>query len=252
MYSHYDEDSRLLSRHGHVEFMTTMHYIRRYLQPGMRILEIGAGTGRYSHTLAREGYRVDAVELVQHNIDQFRAHTQPDESVTIAQGNACDLPFEDGVYDLVLLLGPMYHLYTEADKLQALGEAIRVAKPGGVVFSAYCMSDASILCHAFIAGMVEDCIARGLLDPVTFHTHSDPSDLFELHRTEDIAALRGHFDVTPLHFVASDGYANHMRGALASMPESHYELYLKYHLTVCERPDMLGYSHHTLDIFRKN
>ena len=90
-YSAYDEDARLRSRHGMVEFLTTMRYIERYLRPGMRILEIGAGTGRYSHTLARMGYAVDAVELVQHNIDIFREKTQPGEQVTIRQGNATDL-----------------------------------------------------------------------------------------------------------------------------------------------------------------
>ena len=75
-YEHYDEDSRLLSRAGNVEFSTTMHFIEKYLRPGMRILEVGAATGRYSHTLARMGYRVDAVEPVRHNIDIFNRLTQ--------------------------------------------------------------------------------------------------------------------------------------------------------------------------------
>lgn len=63
-YSSYNEDARLVSKHGSVEFLTTMHYIEKYIKPGDRVLEIGAGTGRYSHTLARQGYAVDAVELV--------------------------------------------------------------------------------------------------------------------------------------------------------------------------------------------
>ena len=82
-YEHYDEDGRLRSKHGMVEYLTTMRYVERYLQPGMRILEIGAGTGRYSHALAGKGYRVDAVELVEHNIELFRAHTQENEAITI-------------------------------------------------------------------------------------------------------------------------------------------------------------------------
>ena len=71
-YNSYDEDRRLRSRHGMVEFLTTMHYIETYLKPGDRVLEVGAGTGRYSHALARQGYTVDAVELVEHNIKVFR------------------------------------------------------------------------------------------------------------------------------------------------------------------------------------
>lgn len=88
LYSHYDEDSRLLSRHSSVEFLTTMRYIEKYIKPGDRVIEIGAATGRYSHALARRGYAVDAVELVEHNIDIFRQNTQPEETITITQGNA--------------------------------------------------------------------------------------------------------------------------------------------------------------------
>ena len=85
-YENYDEEGRLLSRAGNVEFVTTMHFIDKYLTPGARILEVGAATGRYSHSLARRGYRVDAVEYVQHNIDIFNSLTTPDEDVTIRRG----------------------------------------------------------------------------------------------------------------------------------------------------------------------
>ena len=90
-YNNYDEDNRLKSKHGSVEFLTTMRYIEKYIQPGNRILEIGAGTGRYSHALARQGYTVDSVELIKHNIDVFSQNTTPAENVTIIQGNALDL-----------------------------------------------------------------------------------------------------------------------------------------------------------------
>lgn len=252
-YSAYDEEGRLLSRHGRVEYETTMRYVHRYLHEGMRVLEIGAGTGRYSHALAREGYQVDAVELIEHNMEQFRAATQPGERVTIRQGNACDLHFlPDEAYDVTLLLGPMYHLFTEEEKLAALSEAIRVTRHGGVVFAAYCMADASVISHGFIRGNIHSIIDKHMLDPVTFRTHSDPWDLFELHRKEDIDALRSHFPVTQLHFAAADGFANYMRDALAAMDEAAYDLYLRYHFATCERPDMVGYSHHTLDVFRRD
>jgi len=252
-YENYDEDGRLLSRHGQVEYFTTMTYIRKYLQPGMRVLEIGAATGRYSHALARMGYSVDAVELVEHNIELFRKNTQPGETVTVRQGNAMDLSFfGDETYDITLILGPMYHLYEDADKQKALCEAIRVTKKGGVIFAAYCMGDASILQYGFGKGVIHELIEKCLLDPETFDTFSNPWDLFELVRKEDIEALRSLHAVTPLHFVAADGYAPYMRERLAEMDEATYALFLKYHLATCERQDMVGYSNHTIDIFRKD
>lgn len=252
-YEQYDEDGRLTSKYGMVEYITTMKYIEKYLKPGMRVMEIGAATGRYSHTLAQQGYPVDAVELVGHNIEIFKQNTVSGEPVTITQGNAMDLSaFESDTYDITLLLGPMYHLYTTEDKLKALSEAIRVTKKGGIIFAAYCMGDASVLSYGFIRGEIYNIIEKCMIDPETFDTFSNPWDIFELHRKEDIDALRTEFDVTQLHFVATDGYANHMRSTLAEMDDGMYELYIKYHLATCERQDMIGYSHHTLDIFRKD
>ena len=252
-YGNYDEDGRLRSRHGMVEFLTTMRYVEKYLRPGMRILEIGAATGRYSHTLARQGYRVDAVELLEHKIEVFKQNTLPGEPVTITQGNAVDLSgFESGTYDITLLLGPMYHLFTREDKLAALGEAVRVTKKGGIVVAAYCMGDASILSYGFIRGKVHEIIEKCMLDPVTFDTFSNPWDVFELHRKEDIDELRQQFPVTQLHFVATDGYTNHIRDVVDAMDEKTYKVFLNYHFATCERLDMIGYSHHTIDVFRRD
>lgn len=251
-YENYDEENRLLSKYGYVEFLTTMTYIEKYLKKGMRVLEIGAATGRYSHTLARKGYKVDAVELVEHNIEIFKANTQEGEDITITQANAMDLyAFDDNTYDITLILGPLYHLFTEEDKLKALKEAVRVTKKGGVIFAAYCMGDASILLYGFRGGEINNLIRNCMLNTETFDTFSKPFDIFELHRKEDIEALREKLDVDHLHLIATDGYANHMREKLEEMDDETYNLFLKYHLATCHRQDLLGYSNHTLDIFRK-
>ena len=252
-YENYDENGRLLTRQGNVEFVTTMHFIERYLNPGARILEVGAATGRYSHTLARMGYRVDAVELVQHNIDIFNSLTSPGEDVTIRQGNAMDLScFDDGTFDLTLILGPMYHLFEEADRRQALREAVRVTKKGGVIFTAYCMLDASILCYCFARNELQSLVSEKRIGLDSFTQIPNQMDLFHLCRREDIDALREGLEVTQLHFVASDGYAKHMENSLGELDEETYQQYLRYHLYTCERADMVGISHHTIDIFRKD
>ena len=253
-YDAHDEDGRLTTKYGRVEFLTTMHYVEKYIRSGMRILEIGAGTGRYSHFLVRQGYEVDAVELMKKNIETFKANTRPGEKIRIFEGSATELSFLGSEeYDLTLLLGPMYHLFTEEEKTRALSESIRVTKPGGVVFVAYCGADSAIYQAGFMRGRVKQLIEDKMLDPVTFQAHSDPKDLFELHRKEEIDALTAKFsNVTRLHYVGADMLAHYMRDALDAMDEETFGLYMRYHLTVCERPDMVGVTNHILDILRKD
>ncbi len=251
-YSAYDEDTRLLSKHGQIEFLTTMRYISHYLKPQMRILEIGAGTGRYSHALARLGYSVTAVELIPRNIEVFQANIAPGEDVCVMQGNALDLSMiHEGAFDITLLLGPMYHLFTFEEQKQALSEALRVTKINGVLFVAYCMSDASILNYGFRNGNIFELIEKGLLDPVTFRAFSTPEDLFELYRKTDIDALVNGFPVKRLHFVAADLYTNYFRETIDAMDDDTFSMYLKYHFSVCEREDMVGITHHSLDVLTK-
>ena len=124
-YNKFNEEKRLSSRHGQVEYITTMKYIHKYLEdmPQAAILDIGAGTGRYSVALAQEGYDVTAVELVKYNLGILKSKNS---SVKAYQGNALNLKrFADESFDMTLLFGPMYHLYTEEDKQKALAEAKR-------------------------------------------------------------------------------------------------------------------------------
>jgi len=253
-YSSYDENNRLLSKCGQIEFLTTMRYIERYLTPGARILEVGAGTGRYSLALADMGYSVEAVELVQYNIDIFTQNIKPRQDVRVTQGSAMDLSaFDSDAFDITLLLGPLYHLYTFEDKRQAISEALRVTKPEGVVFAAYCLSDATLIQEGFQRGLFNmfDYIKSGKIDPVSFHTTFTPKDIFELVRKEDIDALMTGLPAERLHYVATDLFMNYMRSEINAMDDELFALFLRYHFTLCERADMVGISNHSLDIFRK-
>lgn len=253
-YNHFDEDNRLTSKHGMIEFLTTMRYVEKYLKPNDRILEIGAGTGRYSHALARQGYIVDAVELVEHNIEIFRKNTMTNENISVLRGNALDLSaFSSNQYDITLLLGPLYHLYNKEDKQQAIQEAIRVTKQGGIIFAAYVISDGCLLDEGFKRSNINvaEYIKTGLLDAETFAAKSEPKDLFELVRKEDIDNLMSAFSVKRLHYVATDGCALFMREAIDAMDSETFELFLKYHFSTCERDDLLGVTSHAVDIFQK-
>lgn len=251
-YTTHDEDIRLTTRRGSVEFLTTVHYIEKYLKPGMRLLEIGAGTGRYSHYFARNGYSVDAVELMECNIDVFKQNTKDGESITIQQGDAIDLSnIESDKYDITLLLGPMYHLYNENDKLSALREAIRVTKKDGIVFVAYCNNDWTVYNYGFIRGGFKDGSRNGLVDFDTFKLSSMPDDIFMHYRKDEIDSLMSNFNTNRLHYVGTDMLTHFINNVVDQMDDETFELYMKYHFCICERNDMVGATTHMLDIFRK-
>lgn len=138
-YNRVNEDQRLIkSRNGQLEYASTMHYIKKYLKPNASILEIGAGTGRYAITLAKEGYKVTAVELVEKNIEILKSNSIGIESINAIQGDATDLNMiSDESYDMTLVLGPLYHLYDAHEVDKAIDEAIRVTKKDGIIMFAF-------------------------------------------------------------------------------------------------------------------
>ncbi|MGM9664352.1 MAG: class I SAM-dependent methyltransferase [Eubacteriales bacterium] len=253
-YNSYDEENRLASRHGQVEYLTTMKYINIVLCdiPKPTILEIGAGTGRYSVTLAKQGYRVTAVELIAHNLELLKSKLNGSEPLTAIQGNAMDLSvLSDDKYDLTLMLGPMYHLYTREDKLKALSEAIRVTKPGGYILVAYCMNEPTVLQYIFEKNHLREVIDNDMITP-DWHCISKPENVFELVRTEDISSMNACFPVKEIKLIATDGATNYMRKVIDAMDDETFAKWMDYHFAVCERQDLIGASHHTLSIIRKN
>ncbi len=252
-YNSYDEEGRLLSKHGQVEYLTTMKYIKESLERINEplLLEIGAGTGRYSVTLAKEGFDVTAVELIRHNLEILNGKLDGSEKIKTYQGNALNLSFlPDNTYDLTLLLGPMYHLYTKQDKIKALSEAIRVTRPGGRVFVAYCMNEPTIVQYVFGLDHLHEVLDNNMVTD-DWHCKSEPKDLFELVRIEDIEELDDSFPVERFKLVATDGATNYMRDRIDTMDDETFSKWIEYHFSICARQDLIGASHHTLDIIKK-
>lgn len=251
-YEGYDEETRFDARWCWVEYYTTMQYIHRYLHPGDRLLEIGAGTGRYSITLAQEGNDVTAVELVERNLDALRAKITPGMRIRAMQGNALDLSMlESESYDMTLLFGPTYHLISEADKRQAISEALRVTKPGGILMVAYCITDGPMINYTFRLGKYDFLTECGMLDPETWKFHPERGFIFEHITKADVDRLVEGFPVKRLHYVATDGLLSFLQTELETMDDETLKALLRYHLSVCEREDLVGATAHSLDIVRK-
>ena len=256
-YNKFNEEKRLNSRHGQVEFRVSMKYIMEYLQEcektgrakeDIKLLDIGAGTGRYSVAIANEGYDVTAVELVKHNLGLLKAKNS---SVKAMQGNALRLKkLEDEQFDVTLLFGPMYHLFSEEDRLKALSEAKRVTKKGGIILVAYVMNEYGGLTYAFKEKHVMECVEQKRFTE-DFHTVSEPKDLYDYVRIEDIDALNEKAGLERIKILSPDGPANYMRPFLNQLSDEEFEVFVQYQMATCERQDLVGAGAHTVDILRK-
>ena len=249
-YGKFKEDHRLTTRHGTVEFTTSMKYIHQALEgrQNPKILDVGAGTGRYSIALSREGYDVTAVELVKHNLDILRSKH---ENVKTWQGNALNLHFlDDNTFDVTILFGPLYHLLTKEEKIQALLEAKRVTKQGGIILAAYIMNEYAVISYCFGENKIKECMREIRLSD-DFHTVTAPDDLYSYLRLEDIDELRRSAALERIKLFAQDGASDYMRRALNAMDEETFSYFIQYHLATCERPELLGASSHVVDILRK-
>lgn len=254
-YANYDEEGRLASKHGQVEFLTTMKYIHEFIggTEKKKILEVGAGTGRYSIALALEGHEMDALEYTTHNLDIMNSKIAGITNIRTCQGTALDLSrFVDESFDITLVLGPMYHMYTKETKHKVLEEAIRVTKKQGHILVAYCMNEATMIQFTFKAGKIWDCINNHMLTD-DFRCISEEKDLFEMVRLEEIDELNACFEnVKRLKIVAADGATNYMRECVDAMDDATFDMWMKYHFSICERMDLIGATNHALDILEKN
>lgn len=242
IYRRYDEDTRLnRSKAARVEFLTTLRYIERYLTKGAKILDVGAGAGEYSLYFSRKGYDVSALELAESNLNAFRKKLTPSDTVDLAQGNALDLSrYGDDSFDIVLLLGPLYHLHREADQLRCIAEAKRVCKPGGKLFLGFISNDMVILT---MFNSHPDYFVNGDYNKDTFRCDDFP---FVFHTLDDCRALLGKSGMKVLHEVAADGFSELLADKINAMDEASYAQYLRYHGYLCEQKEHLGASNHLL------
>lgn len=248
-YNKHPEDLRLLRRHGKVEFATTMHHLHRFLQPGVQVLDIGAGTGRYTSALMAEGYQVKAVELVRRNIDVF---LKREPKADVQQGDARNMPFiPTHSADVTLLLGPLYHLIGFDEKLKALNEARRVTRPGGLIFVAYLMNEYSILSYCFDEDRIGGLLARGVVDE-QFHIQAQPDELYDYVRIDDINALDQAAGLERVTIFSPDGAADYMRTRLNRMSDETFAHFIEYQKCISERPDLIGAGSHVVDVVRVN
>ncbi len=258
--------------HRWLEFRVAMHLLDKYLPPApARVLDVGGGPGRYALALAERGYRVTLFDLSGESLALARRNVAEagvaDRIEAYEHGCATDLSrFPDGSFDAVLVMGPLYHLVDEADRLAAVGESLRVLRgPEPVEGRAGGVVAAAIINHLGVARSAATELVEWLGTPdalsiVRSYVNQAPPDenpqAFTAAYFAHPLELRGWYEAAgaeTLTLAAQEGVAGGLRDACRSLVEHRaaWQNFVQIVLDTCEDPTIVGGSEHTLYVGRK-
>lgn len=249
LYKRFDEDKRLnVNRAESIEFLTTISFIDRYLKEGMRILDVGAGTGAYSIHYANKGFNVTAVELVKRNAEIIKSKIAGSKlNVDVIQGNALDMSYlADESFDMVLCLGPLYHLDSDMDKLKCIEETKRVCKKSGKIFYAYLSNDMVFVTQSMLYD--ENYLGGPLYDHKTFKLMDKPFCFMTVEHMELLMELSG---LKQINHFAADGLSELLRDKINIFNDEQFREWFRFHMYTCEKKELLGYSNHIVYVAEK-
>ena len=174
------EDTRLeVEAGGNIEWVRTIDVFKRFLPPApSSIIDFGGGTGAYALWLLEKGYEVHLVDLVSAHVEAASkklGNLETRAKWTATVGDARTFGFPDSSVDIILLMGPLYHIQESEERIQALEEAARVLRPGGHLFCTIISKFASYLDGLF-SGYIRDPEFRQIIEgDLKNSCHSNPT-----------------------------------------------------------------------------
>lgn len=251
-YAKGDEAERLKTPKGQLEFGRTCRLLERGLPPApAQIADIGGGPGLYAEWLGQRGYSVHLFDPAPLHIEQASQRLAPYADCQAVQAEARQLPLADQSMDAVLLMGPLYHLVYAMERQQALREALRVLKPGGILF-ATAISRFAYLLDGLWRGHFNDpdfvaSVREGLEDGRHFHPTSQSAfTTAYFHRADQLQAELRTAGFVQSEVVGIEGPAWLMPN-LAEVQAQDFSWPLLEILAAIEHePEMMGISTHLM------
>lgn len=258
-YNKYDEESRISTNNARkVEFNVTTSILNQYIDDQDKIIELGAGTGVYSFYYAARGNEVVATDMTPKYVEiiQQKLHKVSNSINLQAEvANATDMRrYNPESFDVVLCLGPMYHLINEKDREKCIMESLRLLKKGGILAVSYInkhyvlnsvmTQDKRFLTHNFVDKILSiGAIKEG--EKECFWT-----DAFFTTPSE-MESLASKFHIQIIDHVSTDGISPLLGNLVDEMNDEEYESWMHYSLCSCREKSILGISNHALLICRK-
>jgi len=254
--SHYDTDASIewerLERHP-FEFVITTKMMDQYIRFGDSILDIGGGPGRYSLYYAKKGCDVTLVDLSSANIE-FAQHMAIQEQVDYKclEGNALDIDeLVDEKYDHVFLMGPMYHLLDEQDRISAINKAISLLKPNGKIYISFIMMFAGMIyfmkyCPEVILHESEKPFLDAVITDSSYGGDAFTKAYFI--SPKEVLPFMEQFDLEKLHMFGQEGVFSPCEDNFLKQPKEVIDKWLEVTLKIIERHELFGLSEHLMYI----
>lgn len=255
----YDQNSQQewdrLDRHP-FEFAITTRMMDRYIKAGDSILDIGGGPGRYSLHYLEKGNPVTLTDLSQGNID-FAMRLASERELPL-RSLACDAlliqEYVEDKFDHVFLMGPLYHLLDEAERIQAVKSAMAMLKPNGILYASFLLMFSGII--YFLREAPEQVVQPSeqvWLDAVRQQISWGGNAFTRAFFIDQdkVLPFMQQFDLEILHLFGQEGITSTHNYDLQMQPEEIQNAWINLSIDLCEIPKYLSHSEHAMVVARK-
>jgi SAM-dependent methyltransferase len=244
---------------GRPEFLLTCRMLDRYIKSDDKVLDIGGGPGRYTFYLTKKGCDVTLFDLSPENV-KFANEKSIELNLpikTICGDARMADEIASGQFDHVLLMGPMYHLLEETDRITAVNAALNLLKPGGVIFVSFinlfgCIAFGMKTCPEFVAMENEVEFIEHVIAKKSYR--GDKSNTFTrvyIFDQREILPFMSRFPLEKLHLFGQESIISPCENNIMSQPENIINLWLDLCEKLWEREDLLSWSEHLMYVGRK-
>lgn len=256
-YENYKEEERLSTNNARrIEFLTTVRVLDEWITDKKKILDCAAGTGIYTFYFADKGHDLTATDITPRHIEVIKnlVSTKPYVMDTrVMDATNMDV-FEDESFDVVLNMGPFYHLINESDRIKCLQESLRVLKKGGLLITSYIPR---YYVFQYVAMQndyyVDAKLARQLIETGILR-HDDEKCFWTdtyYATPEEMEVLYCEYGMKVLEHFAQDGATPHFSQKVDGWNEEQFKIWCDYHYSICRQKSLLGASNHVVIIGRK-